>query len=68
MADENSDPRDKGDNDGDRTAVIEEAVSASTDASETSDADDPRNHLADVPDGTGCTEIWEHLSEGRDDE
>jgi hypothetical protein len=22
-------------------------------------------HLADVPDGCGCTEIWEHLSEQR---
>lgn len=25
-------------------------------------------HLADVPDGAGCTEIWERLSEGRDEE
>ena len=23
-------------------------------------------HLADVPDGAGCTEIWEHLSGDRD--
>jgi hypothetical protein len=23
-------------------------------------------HLQDVPDGAGCTEIWEHLSRGRD--
>jgi len=23
-------------------------------------------HLADVPDGAGCTEIWEHLSDDRD--
>lgn len=29
-------------------------------------ADD--NHLSDVPDGSGCTEIWEHLSEERDDD
>jgi len=24
-------------------------------------------HLEDVPDGAGCTEIWEHLSNERDD-
>lgn len=23
-------------------------------------------HLQDVPDGAGCTEIWEHLSHERD--
>lgn len=23
-------------------------------------------HLQDVPDGAGCTEIWEHLSQERD--
>lgn len=25
-------------------------------------------HLGEVPDGAGCTEIWETLSERRDDE
>jgi hypothetical protein len=25
-------------------------------------------HLNDVPDGAGCTEIWEHLSDRRDEE
>ncbi|MFB6068667.1 MAG: hypothetical protein ABEJ90_01920 [Halobacterium sp.] len=24
------------------------------------------DHLTDVPAGSGCTEIWEHLSERRD--
>lgn len=24
-------------------------------------------HLADVEDGAGCTEIWEHLSERREE-
>jgi len=24
------------------------------------------DHLADVEDGAGCTEIWEHLSERRE--
>ncbi|MCU4741318.1 hypothetical protein [Natronoglomus mannanivorans] len=23
------------------------------------------DHLADLPDGAGCTEIWEHLEGGR---
>jgi len=25
-------------------------------------------HLADVEEGAGCTEIWEHLSEQRNDD
>lgn len=29
-------------------------------------ADD--EHLQDVPDGAGCTEIWEHLSGERNDD
>ncbi len=28
------------------------------------DAD--RNHFGDLPDGSGCIEIWEHLSEQRE--
>lgn len=31
---------------------------------EESDADDG-GHLDEVPDGCGCVEIWEHLSEER---
>lgn len=30
------------------------------------DADD--DHLADVKDGCGCAEMWEHLSEQRADD
>ena len=29
-------------------------------------APDDEAHLEDVPDGAGCTEIWEHLSATRD--
>ncbi|MBX0294019.1 hypothetical protein [Haloarcula nitratireducens] len=29
-------------------------------------ADDPEGHLDGVEDGCGCTEIWEHLSEQRE--
>ncbi|MFB6139263.1 MAG: hypothetical protein ABEJ26_02365 [Halosimplex sp.] len=25
------------------------------------------SHLDDVEDGCGCAEVWEHLSEGRDE-
>jgi len=32
--------------------------------SETS-ADTADEHVEDIPDGCGCTEIWEHLSEQR---
>jgi hypothetical protein len=27
--------------------------------------DDVDGHLADVPDGCGCAEVWEHLSDRR---
>ncbi|MFB6280556.1 MAG: hypothetical protein ABEH40_00865 [Haloferacaceae archaeon] len=38
----------------------------------TCDADEERtreadSHLSDVEDGAGCTEIWEHLSEQREE-
>ncbi len=29
---------------------------------------DDADHLADVDDGCGCTEIWEHMSDQRTDE
>ena len=32
------------------------------------DEPDDDDHLRDVPDGAGCTEIWEHLSERQADE
>ncbi|WP_066416518.1 hypothetical protein [Halorubrum aethiopicum] len=30
------------------------------------ETDDEGDHLEDLKDGAGCTEIWEHLSENRD--
>jgi hypothetical protein len=40
-----------------------------TDESETNDETErPDSHLDDVDDGCGCAEVWEHLSERRDDE
>lgn len=29
--------------------------------------EDIREHLQDVDDGCGCAEIWEHMSDERDD-
>lgn len=43
--------------------------SASEEAPDRADAEsreDETAHLNDVPDGSGCTEIWEHLSERRE--
>jgi hypothetical protein len=38
------------------------------DADERADGDEHTTHLDDVDAGAGCTEIWEYLSEQRDDE
>ena len=43
-------------------------ASSSTHESERTDDADPGSHLTDIPDGAGCTEIWEHLSDERDEE
>lgn len=32
------------------------------------EADTGDDHLDEVPDGAGCTGIWEHLSERREDD
>ena len=32
------------------------------------DDDVDTSHLEDVDDGCGCTEIWEHMSDERDEE
>ncbi|MFC3959108.1 hypothetical protein [Halovivax cerinus] len=29
------------------------------------DDDRPTEHLDELPDGAGCTEIWEHIAERR---
>ncbi|WP_181685796.1 hypothetical protein [Halorhabdus salina] len=34
---------------------------------ETDDAQ-PDDHLDDIDDGCGCAEVWEHLSEQREDD
>ena len=32
------------------------------------EVDDDTDHLEEVPDGAGCVEIWEKISEARDDD
>ncbi|WP_224333601.1 hypothetical protein [Haloprofundus halobius] len=39
--------------------------SAAPDADRQSSDDADDDHLSDLEDGVGCTEIWEHLSERR---
>jgi hypothetical protein len=43
----------------------DEHVADPDDVDDTDDRDDA--HLQDVEPGAGCTEIWEHLSETRDE-
>ena len=37
------------------------------DQSEDDTIDEVNAHVEDVPDGCGCAEIWEHLSDRRND-
>jgi hypothetical protein len=49
-------------------AATDQAVAdqAATDPDAGDDEDDT-GHLDDLPDGAGCTEIWEHISDNRDE-
>lgn len=42
-------------------ALVTDGGTEQADKQSTSDAD--RSHLADLPDGCGCAEVWEFLSE-----
>ena len=47
--------------------MTENSEGVTTPSEESDDeAADARNHLSDVEPGAGCTEIWEHLSERRE--
>jgi len=43
-------------------------TTAQTDEEGEEDEEPVDDHLADVEEGAGCTEIWEHLSEQREDD
>jgi hypothetical protein len=54
----------------DITQTTDDPDEAATDHLDDADEDDSaahREHLEDVEDGCGCTEIWEHLSENREE-
>ncbi|MFC4549315.1 MULTISPECIES: hypothetical protein [Halorussus] len=57
-------PPDERTPDGERPPSGESAVEPAETG--TTDRDGTDDHLTEVPDGSGCTEIWEHLSERRD--
>ncbi|CQR48973.1 MULTISPECIES: hypothetical protein [Haloferax] len=40
---------------------------AEADPSAEAEDEDPAAHLKDLEDGAGCTEIWSHLSESREE-
>jgi hypothetical protein len=42
-------------------------MSESNEPAESPDERVDTSHLDDVDDGCGCAEVWEHLSERRDD-
>jgi hypothetical protein len=43
-------------------------TTASPDSEEDTDEEVANEHLESIEDGCGCTEIWEHLSEKRDND
>ncbi len=49
----------------DRTEAVAKRSDTDVDAVDETE-ERPDAHLADLEDGTGCTEIWEHLSEQRE--
>ncbi|ADB60117.1 hypothetical protein Htur_1226 [Haloterrigena turkmenica DSM 5511] len=46
--------------------MTDSAVTATDD--QEAEADTDTDHLDEVPDGAGCVEIWEKISEARDDD
>lgn len=52
---------------GDAQAVESEPESVAADDAEPDEHEVDTSHLDDVEDGCGCAEVWEHLSDERDD-
>ncbi|MDG5775390.1 hypothetical protein VB773_10940 [Haloarculaceae archaeon H-GB2-1] len=51
----------------DAKSAVDADAETGTDSAVDSDADNDDDHLADIEDGAGCTEIWEHLSDRREE-
>ena len=47
--------------------AAEEPATDHLDDGDETDSSSQREHLDDIEDGCGCTEIWEHLSENREE-
>ena len=50
-----------------RAATDTEATEPTATDPDAGDDEDDTGHLDDLPDGAGCTEIWEHISDNRDE-
>ncbi|WP_435160157.1 hypothetical protein [Halorubrum sp. SY-15] len=50
-----------------RAATDTEATDQAATDPDAGDDEDDTGHLDDLPDGAGCTEIWEHISDNRDE-
>jgi hypothetical protein len=48
-----------------KTQAVESETASTEAEAETEEVD--TSHLDDVDDGCGCAEVWEHLSEERDE-
>jgi hypothetical protein len=49
------------------TAVVASTMTNAQQTEDEADVEEPTtDHLDDVEDGCGCTEIWEHMSEERE--
>ncbi|SFR49665.1 hypothetical protein [Halogeometricum limi] len=52
---------------GERETTRQTTTDEPTESHEDDDADAVDDHLQSLDDGAGCTEIWEHLSESREE-
>lgn len=43
-------------------------TTAPSDSEQNEDEEVANEHLESIEDGCGCAEVWEHLSENRDDD
>jgi len=49
------------------TKAVDEAAESTDETAAEETESDEYSHLDDLADGAGCTEIWEHLSDSREE-
>jgi hypothetical protein len=64
---DHEDTKDKMDIDDNSDSNVEQVGNPGDNAPESTSPKEDRSYLDEIPDGAGCTEIWEHLSQGRDE-